>query len=945
MPSRYSLNTKVVFNEGTDEEIISYWGPSPRAWAIRWLYENIQNTTLLTLNDLVDGTPGDGQVLVYDGTDGEWGFGDLGDGNVQSDWNETAPESDAFILNKPTLFSGDYNDLTNAPTIFSGDFTDLTNVSISYNDLTDLPDIFSGDYNDLTNAPTLFDGDYNSLTNTPTIPQSIDDLTDVDTSSAPPSDGDILIWRSGANHWEPSSNSGSVPTLDDVGNVDITSIGDGDILTWDGSTNEWVNTTTLNFGAQVINDLNDVDTATTPPTDGQVLTWNNSNSEWEPSTVSAGSVTSIDDIGDVTSTGESDGDVLVWNSITNTYENGPLAINDLSNVNASPTDGQVLSWNFANLQWEAATVAAGSITGIDDIGDVNVVAENDGDILVWNSITQVWENGPLALNDLSNVDATPTDGQVLTWNNGNSEWEATTVSASVTTLESVGDITFTTLGDGDILSWDAGTNEWVNIDSSTLGAQSIDDLNDVDTSTTAPQDGQVLTWNNANQEWEPQSAGGSGEVNVQSDWDEANTSADSFILNKPTLFDGDYDSLTNLPTLFDGDYDSLTNLPTLFDGDYDSLTNLPTLFDGAYSSLTGTPTIPANIDDLGDVDTSTAAPTDGQGLIWSQADSEWQPGTISATVTTIDAIGDVNITGPLTEGDILTWDNTNNEWVNEPNPAPEVIDDLNDVNTSTVAPNDYEVLTWISAAGPSGAWVPLEVESLYTSNGTVTEQRVVDFEGASASLIFNAFDNTSSSWAETTFISVEPSIAQITARSSSDGGATIDVTSSFGVETGYAYYENVSAGTTRGIIYANDYSDGFTNRSLIDREYGDRAQGVRVGVTGSTVAAYRFVELTGGGFLNYIRTNVASTSAVLSDLFGFVLESTGDAGDNNNIAYRTGVISIPSSAIAGTTPNLGDPLYLSNTVAGQLTSSNASGIQVGTLVGTPSSNYLVLLSL
>jgi len=125
----------------------------------------------------------------------------------------------------------------------------------------------------------------------------------------------------------------------------------------------------------------------------------------------------------------------------------------------------------------------------------------------------------------------------------------------------------------------------------------------------------------------------SGEDNVQSDWQETNSAADSFILNKPvlfdgqygnltglpTLFDGDYNSLSNLPTLFDGAYTSLTGLPTLFDGDYNSLTNLPTLFDGAYaslsglptlfdgaySSLTGAPTIPTNNNEL----------TNGEGFI------------------------------------------------------------------------------------------------------------------------------------------------------------------------------------------------------------------------------------------------------------------------------------------------------------------------------------------
>lgn len=44
---------------------------------------------------------------------------------VNSDWNATSGV--AKILNKPTLFSGSYNDLTNKPVLFSGNYNDLTN--------------------------------------------------------------------------------------------------------------------------------------------------------------------------------------------------------------------------------------------------------------------------------------------------------------------------------------------------------------------------------------------------------------------------------------------------------------------------------------------------------------------------------------------------------------------------------------------------------------------------------------------------------------------------------------------------------------------------------------------------------------------------------------------------------------------------------------------------
>ena len=68
-----------------------------------------------------------------------------GEDNVQVDWGVIDTTSDAFILNKPILFSGDYPDLTNLPTLFSG----------SYPDLTNKPTLFGGSYLDLTDVPTF----------------------------------------------------------------------------------------------------------------------------------------------------------------------------------------------------------------------------------------------------------------------------------------------------------------------------------------------------------------------------------------------------------------------------------------------------------------------------------------------------------------------------------------------------------------------------------------------------------------------------------------------------------------------------------------------------------------------------------------------------------------------------------------------------------------------
>jgi len=71
------------------------------------------------------------------------------------------------------------------------------------------------------------------------------------------------------------------------------------------------------------------------------------------------------------------------------------------------------------------------------------------------------------------------------------------------------------------------------------------------------------------------------------------------ILQKPTLFDGDYESLTGKPTLFDGAYNSLTGLPTLFGGSYNDLTDKPNIFSGQYNDLIDKPTLfSGSYDDL-----------------------------------------------------------------------------------------------------------------------------------------------------------------------------------------------------------------------------------------------------------------------------------------------------------------------------------------------------------
>ncbi len=104
----------------------------------------------------------------------------------------------------------------------------------------------------------------------------------------------------------------------------------------------------------------------------------------------------------------------------------------------------------------------------------------------------------------------------------------------------------------------------------------------------------------------------------------------------------------------------------VFSGAYADLIGAPTLASvastGAYSDLSGTPTVPSVIGDLTDVDTTSVVPTDGQALVWDNANSKWEPGTVAGgssfdqTLNTTDAVTFSSVTSAsiLTTGTGVT---------------------------------------------------------------------------------------------------------------------------------------------------------------------------------------------------------------------------------------------------------------------------------------------------
>ncbi len=308
------------------------------------------------------------------------------------------------------------------------------------------------------------------------------------------------------------------------------------------------------------------------PTTGQVIKYNGTT--WVNSTdnvgTGGGGASTLFGLSDVIETGlqSNAGEVLRYNggNWTN-YDIGadiPSILSDLTDVaTAVPSNGQVLKWDGSQNLWLPSsdlTSSGGSGIGLTDLS-VTTVTASGGGALAYNNTTGLFTFTPAVAGGASvsvaeTAPANPSsgdlwwksdEGQLKVWYDDGSgspsaQWVDTGgIGAGGTTGNDYVDAA--ALSGTDLVIGRTGALADITVDLSTLGG------------------------------------GGSGEMNVQSDWNETDASADSHILNKPTLFSGSYTDLTNKPT------------------------------------------IPANISDLADV--SNGPPSTGNVLTWNG--SGWIP--------------------------------------------------------------------------------------------------------------------------------------------------------------------------------------------------------------------------------------------------------------------------------------------------------------------------------
>ena len=236
----------------------------------------------------------------------------------------------------------------------AGDGSDLDLTNYYTKPETDalIPTIFSGDYNDLTNTPVLFDGAYASLTGTPTIP-TLDGLatqawvidqgfltTDNDNQGLILT-GSVLTITGSTTSIDLSTIIPSVPTVVSALTNDAGYITSADVFS--GDYNDLTNTPT---GAIIstLSDLTNVSDNT--PADGQHLVFDSATSQWKPSHASSGSETGYGDAD--ARNALSSGLGVSYNSSTGRFALN-AQLNDLLDVDTSGiTNGQVLKWNGAS---------------------------------------------------------------------------------------------------------------------------------------------------------------------------------------------------------------------------------------------------------------------------------------------------------------------------------------------------------------------------------------------------------------------------------------------------------------------------------------------------------------------------------------------------------------------------------------------------------------------
>lgn len=222
--------------------------------------------------------------------------------------------------------------------------------------------------------------------------KSIDILSDVDTSTAAPTNGQALVWDQGTSKWKP----GTIQAGGGGGGGATTFLALTDTpTTFSGFQNGFLRVNSAGDGLTLVNNfsidvLSDVDTTTSAPSSGQVLKWNGT--KWAPANdaTSGGGGLDADTLDGLDSTY-----FLNYNNLTNK----PAIPTTFVGLSDTPTDftgaaGRFVKVNSSGTALEFVTSSSAS-TALNDLSDVTASGAAQGDVLYYNGSAWVLQNGPV----------------------------------------------------------------------------------------------------------------------------------------------------------------------------------------------------------------------------------------------------------------------------------------------------------------------------------------------------------------------------------------------------------------------------------------------------------------------------------------------------------------------------------------------------------------------
>ncbi len=454
------------------------------------------------------------------------------------------------------------------------------------------------------------------------------------------------------------SPAGGGSSLNDLSNVNITSPSDKQVLAYDDATNKWINSSSLvinPFSLRLthgqVSTTSDYATATftSIATNKYVLVHGyDSVSGTNYSSYALFSVDSIESGKSFTLTLHTDVTFrITTTSISTTWYGGTFCdiyadiyvtdtltgitdIGDLADVHiSSATAGQVLKYDSANSQWINADDSAGAID-LADLDDVTISSVTNGQVLTYNN--GVWEN--------ANSAGGASSADLISFDDTNVAFTADDVQ------EAFEEITKTlTMSEYNSLSSAEKNNGTIYLISDAPSSYpDIDELNNVNIS--SPTDGQVLKYDNATSKWVNGTGGGGGSSTLSGLSDVDITS----VSDGQTL---KYDNATSKwinATSSSGGHTILNNAGT-------SLTQRNDLqFKGAYSADNNTDAITEVnvVREMTKAQFNLLSADEKVGLIHITDESDAAP---------LADLPDVNLTSP-SNGQVLKYDSTNQEWVN-----------------------------------------------------------------------------------------------------------------------------------------------------------------------------------------------------------------------------------------------------------------------------------------